>query len=639
MAIRLTILLILSSIAVNCVAQQSKIDSLESLVKSVPIDTNKVWLLNRLVDALRERDNKKAITFAEEARALSQLLKYERGLSHALENLGWILYRKGDYSKSLEVSAEALSVSTKINDVHAVTRCRINIAAIYYEQKLFHEAIVNFKEAYKTASSIGDTLLMARSLNNIAYAFYNEANIDSAFHYSKLGFSLSQHAKDPYMIAFGLRTLGDIQFAKNNYKESLTSYEKALALSIRYDNTFIKASVLHRLAKTFARMGEYDKAIEYLTENVEIARKYGFQDELERTYKMFSEIYQKKNDLAKAFAYQSAYLKIHDSLYTQRSSEQIALMQARFDTALKQKQIELLTKDAALQKEVIEKQRLWIYFYVGCVILLLILAFVLYYYYRYNWRAKVALEHQNKAIETQSNQLRNLNATKDKLFSIISHDLRSPVASLRAVMELVTRSELSQAEFKDLTFALKRNIDSVYEDLDNLLMWAQSQLKGLQAFPESFDIGFLADEKAKLFDDLARNKGIKIINNIPHGIFVSADRNHVSLIFRNLITNAVKFSRPEGIISLTAGDRSDKLEITVTDSGVGISVEDLNKLFNAETHFTKPGTQKEKGVGIGLLITKEFVETNEGSICVESTIGVGTSFTFSLPLSRQEIFV
>src|SRR5690606_10123479 len=130
--------------------------------------------------------------------------------------------------------------------------------------------------AYKTASELSDTLLMARSLGNIAYAFYQKANIDSAYHYCKLGFSLSEKTKDPYLIAFGYRTLGDIQFLKNNYNESLSSYGKALDLAIRHGNTFIKASVHHRLAKTFARLGEYDNAIVYLEENIELAQKYGF---------------------------------------------------------------------------------------------------------------------------------------------------------------------------------------------------------------------------------------------------------------------------------------------------------------------------------------------------------------------------
>jgi signal transduction histidine kinase len=631
----LSLLLLLSG---RGFAQISETDSLESLVKSIPSDTTKVWLLNQLVNALREKDNNKALAYAREAKELAEVLGYKNGISRALENLGWILYRKGDFSNSLAISTQALKISGEISNEAAMARCLNNIAAIHYEQKQFKEAIENFRKAYHIALKINDRLVMARSFNNIAYAFFNLNQLDSARAHVQHALMLSRTVNEPYQVAFAYRTLGDINLSKNNTSEAILDFNKCLDLSIEHSNTFLKASVLHRLAKTYAKLGKYEQAISYLTENVAIANQYGFKDELERAYKMFSEIYYKKRDLNSAYAYQSAYIALHDSLYNQRSSEQIALMQTTFETEMKQAQIELLTKDAALQAEEIDQQRIWIYFYGGCLSLLIILALVLFWYNRHNRSAKLALEQRNKAIEHQARQLRNLNATKDKLFSIISHDLRSPVASLLALMELISKSGLSQEQFVNITATLKRNLDSVYEDLDNLLLWAQTQLKGLQAFPESFDLGKLAEEKIKLFADLAKNKRITVTNKIPLETFVFADRNHVSLIFRNLIANAIKFNRTEGTITISVAENEDCCEIIVADTGVGISKEDIDKLFNAETHFTRPGTEKEKGVGIGLLITKEFVETNHGSITVNSQLGVGTVFKFSLKSSRQEVF-
>jgi signal transduction histidine kinase len=371
---------------------------------------------------------------------------------------------------------------------------------------------------------------------------------------------------------------------------------------------------------------------------MQISKQYGFKDELEKTYALCADIYFKKNELANAYQFQSQYIKLHDSLHDQRSSEQIALLQIRFDTEMKQAQIELLTKDAALQKEVIERQNVWIYFYGGCLTLLIFLAFVLYYNNRHNRKAKVALEEKNGEIQTQTHQLRNLNSTKDKLFSIISHDLRSPVASLKALMEIAGSSGLSQKEFVEITRALKRNIDSVYDDLDNLLLWAQTQLRGLQAFPEIIDLRKIVDEKMSLFTDLAGNKKITMINAIPVDSKVFADRNHIGIVFRNLIANAIKFNSPGGLIKVTCLEKSDYYEISVSDSGVGITSEEMSKLFNAETHFTKPGTLKEKGMGIGLLLAKEFLENNQGSIRVTSEPGNGTTFIFTLKASRQEVY-
>jgi two-component system sensor histidine kinase/response regulator len=639
MPFRVIIVFALILLPVASFAQKSEVDSLESLVRSVPSDTTKVWLLNRLVNALREKDNNKALFFAQEARDLAQLLGYRRGLSNALEDLGWIFYRRGDFSQSLDLSTQAMKLSEELGDKAGIARCLISVAAIYYEQKQFNLAIDNFRKAFVVSAQINDRQTMARSINNTAYAFVKLNELDSAFSGAQRALALSVTAEDPYMIAFAHRTLGDVYFARNNMKDALRHLNACYALALKHNNTFLNTSVLHRIAKVYFTSGQHDEAITRLIQNIKTAEQFGFKDELERAYKLMSEIYFKKKDLANAYHYQALYVGIHDSLYDSRNSEQIALMQIRYDTEIKQAQIELLTKDAALKEEDIKRKQVWIYFYVGCLSLLAILAFVLFYNNRHNRRAKIALVEKNKEIQKHTHQLRNLNTTKDKLFSIISHDLRSPVASLKALLEIVSTTGLSQQEFVEISKALKKNLDSVYEDLDNLLVWAQTQLKGIQANPETIDLHKLSEEKTALFSEIAANKKITLVNEILPGTMVLADRNHINLVMRNLIANAVKFNRPHGTITLSAKAYTDRCEISVSDSGIGISQQDIARLFNAETHFTTPGTHKERGVGIGLLLTKEFIEKNDGTIWVDSEVGKGATFTFSLKSSKQPEFV
>jgi signal transduction histidine kinase len=305
-------------------------------------------------------------------------------------------------------------------------------------------------------------------------------------------------------------------------------------------------------------------------------------------------------------------------------------MQAKYNTEMKQAQIELLTKDARIREQELNTQKIWFYFTIGCLMLLILLAFVLYYSYRRIKGINFALEEKNTEIHRQAKQLGNLNITKDKLFSIIGHDLRSPVASLKGLLDVLNNKLLSQEEFIEITGKLKRSLDSVYDDLDNLLQWSQSQLRGLQANPQSFNIKPLTDEKIELFREAAQYKDVTIINELPEESYVQADKNHISLALRNLLANAIKFNSNGGVVRIKSKIRGKELEISVTDSGVGISLDDLNKLFNAETHFTKRGTNEEKGVGIGLLLTKEFVESNGGAIWVTSELGKGSTFTFTV---------
>lgn len=620
-------------------AQHASIDSLESLVKSLPSDTNKVWFLNNLVNTLREKDNNRAMMYALQSRDLAEVLGYKKGLSLALENLGWILYRKGEYSKSFDVSARALKLNEEMNDRRAVARCLINIAAIHFEQKQYEQSIKHFRDSYQIAVGFGDKVTMARCLNNIAFGFCELNLPDSSLKYSMNALAISQQIGDKYLAGFAMRTLGDVYFTRKEYDAALENFNECLKIARADGNTFLKVSTLHRLGRIYTAMGYPDRAISFLKENIEVAELFGYKEELERTYKLISEIYASRKDIAQAYYYQSKYIVIHDSLSGQRQDEKMTLMQSQLNAEIKEAQIDLLTKEAELNEKELRSQKLWLYFSISCLTLLMLLAFVLFYNNRYNSRAKRELQQKNEAIHSQTEQLKNLNATKDKLFSIISHDLRSPLASLKALMELVGTPGLTHDEFVNITRILKRNLDSVHYDLDNLLMWAQTQLKGLQAAPETLELKRLVDEKVMLFREAANSKRVTISNEIKPGTLVFADRNHIGLVLRNLIANAIKFNQPGGHIAISSVPAGNDHEVSISDSGVGISMEDLGKLFNAETHFTRPGTNKERGVGIGLLITKEFLDNNNGSIRVASELGKGTTFTFSLKASSESIMV
>jgi signal transduction histidine kinase len=360
-----------------------------------------------------------------------------------------------------------------------------------------------------------------------------------------------------------------------------------------------------------------------------VAKQFGYSDELELALKLASEVYTAKKEVDNAYEYQSRYVRLHDSLFDQRNSQHLALMQAKFESQLKEAEIELLKKDTQIKQHEINTQQVWMYFTIGLLTLTAILVFVLLYS---NWlkrKANNLLGTKNLEIQEQAQQLSNLNVTKDKLLSIISHDVRGPLASLRGLINITCRGGLTQDEFLTHSLKLRQTLDSVQEDLDNLLYWAQSQLNGIQVKPEELNVRMIVDDKIKLFKDTADRKEIEIINEIKD-LVVLADRNHLSLVIRNLLANAIKFNKRGGSIWVEQKISNDFVEISVRDSGVGMKSADLRKLFNAQTHFSSLGTDQEKGVGVGLLLTREFIEKNGGTIWVNSDIGKGTTFTFTM---------
>jgi two-component system sensor histidine kinase/response regulator len=610
--------------------QRTDVDSLLNIIKTTPADTSRVYQLNLLVTVLRERDNNQALKYSEEARDLALLLNYQPGLARALENLGWIYYRRGEFSEAFDVSAEAMKMAGLFGDKLTVAKCLNTIAAVRIEQKQYAEGISNFKKAYRISSEISDKPSMARCINNIAYCFFQNDQVDSAAAYGKQALQLSRQADTRYLTGFALRTLGDVDMALGRYQDALLKFNEVVRIAKELSNIFLQVSTNHRIGKVFYVLGKNTVAINTLTANLAAARQYGFKGELERSLKLISEIYASMGEMHRAYDFQNRYVTVHDSLQLQRSGEEMAMMQAKFDSEIKEARIELLTKEAQLTQEEINSQRLWMYFSVGCLSLMVILAFVLLYSNRLKKRANDELASKNTEIALQAQQLQSLNATKDKLFSIISHDLRSPLASLRGLVSVMGLGGLSTEEFIESSRKLRKNLDSVQGDLDNLLVWAQSQLNGLQSNPVPMRLRPVIEEKIDLFAEIARQKDLTILNEVDESLSIVADRNHMGLVIRNLLANAIKFNRNGGLIRITEQRVGECFEISVTDSGIGMTERDLGRLFNAATHFTNPGTHQEKGAGIGLLLTKEFIEKDGGAIRATSVHGEGSTFTFTV---------
>ncbi len=239
-----------------------------------------------------------------------------------------------------------------------------------------------------------------------------------------------------------------------------------------------------------------------------------------------------------------------------------------------------------------------------------------------------------KKIIEYAEKLEQLNITKDKLFSIIAHDLRSPFTSLLGSSSLLATSAdvLSNEEIKTIAAGVNNSAKNIFDLLENLLQWAKLQIEGIKFKPKNFIISDLTEKMVEIYRQTANSKGIKILNKIENEIEVFADPDMIATVLRNLISNAIKFTSGNGIIEISAKRKSLKIEITIVDNGIGISQERINKLFNISENNSTLGTNKEKGTGLGLVLCKELIEKNNGRLLVQSEIEKGTSFIFSLPV-------
>lgn len=253
------------------------------------------------------------------------------------------------------------------------------------------------------------------------------------------------------------------------------------------------------------------------------------------------------------------------------------------------------------------------------------------------------LKRSRDIIESQNNELKRLNSTKDKLFSIIAHDMKNPFHTLLGFSELLLEN-LYEYELEKTEQYLKLVYDASQQGfglLENLLEWSRTQTGRLKYVPEKINLNELADECMDIFESNLNGKSIRFTNHISPKLQIFADRNMTTAILRNLFSNAIKFTPAHGTIvisvnSKTLTSQSKMVEIKVTDSGVGIAPENMDKLFADDVFFTTKGTNNEKGSGLGLLICKEFTEKHGGKIRVESKSGEGSSFIFTLPIKSSD---
>jgi two-component system, sensor histidine kinase and response regulator len=237
------------------------------------------------------------------------------------------------------------------------------------------------------------------------------------------------------------------------------------------------------------------------------------------------------------------------------------------------------------------------------------------------------------AIKENESRLRELNATKDKFFSIISHDLKNPFNSILGLSNILVE-QIQEKNFdgiEEYAAIIQKSSMQAYELLVNLLEWSRTQIGRIEFSPEYIELGALINEVAELLNDSARQKSISIFKELPRNMLVSVDKAMISSVLRNLITNAIKFTHPSGQVMISADKKPDELTISISDNGIGINKETIGRLFRIDENHIALGTQNEKGTGLGLILCKEFIEKHGGRIWVESIIGKGSTFYFTIP--------
>ncbi|SHN18812.1 tetratricopeptide repeat protein [Chitinophaga sp. CF418] len=627
---------LLCTLVTNASAQITEVE------KHPQKDTVRIRLLNQLSRSFFPKDAAKTAQYANEALKLSDSLHFKTGIMWATRNLALAENIKGNLEKQMDLTVNALKLADELKDDYAAGVLNTDLGNILVEQDQPRQALRYQKKALRIKQALGQPAEIARTLNSIGSSYIRLNKPDSALHFllesERIKLSLNDHPG----LAITYENIGLVYTEKQRYGMALPYFEISEQYHKESDNLngLVKAHLNIGFAKTM--LHRFEEAEQELAEAAQLNSNLKNMKNTLIYHKNMATLDSARGNYAGALANYKQFSRMNEEMFSLEKTKFIANTKEKYESEKKQHENKLLRKEQQLHLATIKQQRILVIFCTMLLLGLFVITAVLYLMYRRQQELYTQLNHrniqvqqQNKIIMEQNAALESGSQVKDKIFSVISHDLRSPLAILEGLLFLLRDDKMSEEQFRIFSHELWRDMKNTAYMMDNLLQWASSQMKGIHVTPDDFDISTILKSEFELLQSLARQKEITLTHELHRPIMVYADPDMIRLVLRNLISNAIKFTPMNGCVNINYLLLPDKLELIVQDNGLGIAVADQAKVFS-NIYYSTIGTRNEKGCGLGLPLSKDFIERNNGRIWFHSTSGKGTSFHFTLPLSAGE---
>jgi signal transduction histidine kinase len=615
-----------------------------ALQTSSPRDT--AFAVQKTVDYLNDisfnmylstPDSARAI--AEKALLLAKKIEYKAGIGRSFLNIGHVYWSQSYYPVALVFLNKALTYLPPdkpllLSDCYEIT------GRTYADLGDYKKALLNLDIAEKFAGD--DVGELAEVHSERSYVYMLQKNQEQAIKEANEALYLNKIVNDKNNTPIIYGRLSGIYRNLKNYKAALAYSDTAYRMSLTIRNNRLRAKTLVEYAKIYNDLRDFGKAIAYAKKGEALADSIGIIDALSSSCKELIKSYEQQNDLKQAMAYQSKYIDIRDSMSRFYKKGHTELLQDYFALNNRLNDIAEFERNAQQIEAKMKEQRIIIFSLTLSLLAVIGIFSVTYYFYKRKkqlndqliMKHQALLEHK-RLIEAQTANLQSVSEIKDKLLAVIGHDLRTPLANLRNILDMFEADYISTDEIHWLMKDINPLVKSAELTLSNLMDWASSHIKGRSVNLARLDIFLLGVEMEQTFNHALQRKNIEFINQASAGQSVVADENHIKVVLRNLISNAIKFTDPKGCIKLNSVYKEKRVIISVQDNGKGMSADEVEKLFYPHTHFSQPGTLGENGIGIGLLLCKELVELNGGKLWISSKPGKGSTFFFSLPLNAE----
>ncbi|TYB79418.1 tetratricopeptide repeat-containing sensor histidine kinase [Bizionia myxarmorum] len=670
-----------------CFSQTKEQDSLTIQLAFQKPDTSKVKTSLKLIKVLYNQGSfDTALKFITESEKLSNFLKFDKGTAEITYFKALIFAEHDDYINALDNYTKSKDLFIALNDTLSIAKVNNSIGIIEIERGNYNKGMQYAISSILEFEKRGLYSELCMAYKNLANAYERTNNRPKAieFNLKRLEVEKIMHKKEGIIESY--KKLAELYSLEKESRKAIDFYEMVLR-DISPNNDSIKGEILPRLGAEHLQFRDYEIASNYLMEGLALNRKtenslgllislnnlgklnlqqnrtrlaeeqlieagaiaksIDNPSELLINYKLRIALDSTTRNYQGAFEWQRAYYTLKQNMavvHAGESRESKEALPGFTDINAISASVEATILEQHEQENSENEKKLndlRFIFYILLAVFAIVLTFFILIYVKRNNRLKYTrdleeknqkIELQNAAILEQTRHLEDINKVKDRLFSIVSHDLKDSLTSIKGFIDLLNEGSLTQSEFNSLLPELSENANNASLLLFNLLNWSKSQLQSLESHPSLFDIQEVFTEKTHLLEQKLEKKGI-ILRNTTLRDYVYADRSMIEIVIQNLLTNAIKFSKSGDTITLTNHISNGRSIISISDTGVGISPENIEKLFKNST-FTTVGTSNEKGTGLGLTICKELVDLNHGKIWVESSLNKGSTFYIELPKSN-----
>ncbi len=627
----LIFLLVTSLHASPALVKASRTDSIEQQINAAS-DTAKAALLISYSESLKYTAPQRSLELATRALEISEKRNDIKGIASSYYAIAEVSLIKAHYEKALKNFLQAMHYYTIEDDKTGIAGTSNSLGKVYAHVGDYAMAVHYYRKALVMNKRMHNIREIAGNYNNIGQLYILQDSIDKGLSHLLVALMIADSLGNQQELINLYTNIGNGYVRLKKYAHAMDSYEKAFNFAKALHNNYMLAQSFVNISRVNYLTNNLAPALQAALNGRKIAMKSRYNQIWQDAELVLSDIYRKVGNYAVALDHFHQYKNLSDSVFDEEKAKQLAEVQAKYDLENMEKEIRLLKIVDLQSKAKIERNKIVA---IVSVSLSLVFVFMVILLIRVNRRFKLA----NRMLKNQGEQLTYLNNQKDKFFSFVVHNLRNPFNTIFGFSELI----LKYADRND-TEQLKRYGKYIFESssgikhiLSNLLEWTRLQRRNYEYNPSSLELSSLINDIVELSSKAASEKDITLNYEKNGNRYAFADRQMVYTILQNLVSNAIHFTSRDGKVTISVHYSGRFTEISVTDTGIGLSEEDIGRLFKLDVSPSDVGIGSSKGAGMGLILCKELVNKNGGEIRVHSTPGKGSIFTFSLPVPESEI--